>query len=89
MTLCLVLEDGADPREGPKLHRRMVSRPAFAWLAPPPMTERLTVVDVLPARDIADHERRVRAWALDVWDAWAPHHGTVRRWLRESLSGPG
>ncbi len=63
MTLCVVLEDGADPREGPKLHRRMVRRPAFAWLDPPSMDGRLTVADVLPAENPSEHGRLVRAWA--------------------------
>lgn len=85
MTLCMVLEGGADPREGPKVHRRMVRRPAFEWLDPPSMDGRLTVVDVLPAADPAEHERLVRAWSRDVWAAWAPHHEIVRRWVRESL----
>ena len=40
MTLCLVLEDGADPREGPKLHKRFVESPSFHWLEPPQDGER-------------------------------------------------
>ncbi len=86
MTLCLVLEHGADPREGPKLHRRMVQRPPLQWLDPPPMGDRLKVVDVLPARSPAEHGRLVHAWARDVWEAWAAHHDTVRGWVRHSLS---
>ncbi|MBA3839846.1 MAG: hypothetical protein H0X55_06055 [Thermoleophilaceae bacterium] len=86
MTLCMVIEDGADPREGPKLHRRMVRRPAFEWLDPPPMDGRLTVAAILPAQSPSEHERLVRAWARDVWEAWTPHHETVRRWVRHSLA---
>ncbi|MFN2467164.1 MAG: DUF5946 family protein, partial [Gaiellaceae bacterium] len=86
MTLCMVVEEDADPREGPKLHRRMLGRAAFEWLDPPPTDDGLTVADVLPAQTRSEHERLVRAWAQDVWEAWAPHHQTVRRWVRHSLS---
>lgn len=84
MTLCMVLEQGADPTEGPKLHRRMAKRPGIEWLDPPAMAGRMTVVDVLPARSPQEHEQLVRAWAEDVWEAWAPHHDTVRRWVEQS-----
>jgi Family of unknown function (DUF5946) len=49
MTLCLVLEDGADPRNGPKLHRRMVKRPGLRWLAPPARRGQRTVRGLLSA----------------------------------------
>lgn len=85
MTLCLFLEQGADPTDGPKLHERMVGRPEFYWLEPPPKSGRMTVADVLEARDAEAHERFVRAWAQDVWEAWAPHHDVVREWVKRSL----
>ncbi len=56
MILCLILEDGADPREDPKLHRRMVRRPSFEWLDPPLTQGRMTVADVLPVRNPSEHE---------------------------------
>ena len=86
MTLCMVIEHGSDPHAGPKLHRRMVTRPTSEWLDPPPMDGGLTIVDVLPAQSPSEHERLVRAWADDVWEAWAPHHETVRGWIRLSLA---
>ena len=85
MTLALVIEDGADPRLGPDLHRRMVSRPSFEWLRPPDMSGVTTVLDVLEASDPAAHERAVLAWGADVWGAWAAHHETVRAWLKTEL----
>lgn len=86
MTLCMVLEDGADPRKVPELHGRMAARPAFDWLDPPSMDGRRTVADVLGATSPSEHERLVRAWATDAWRAWTPHHDTVRRWVRRSLA---
>jgi Family of unknown function (DUF5946) len=87
MTLCLVVEDGADPREGPKLHKRLVGRVPFHWLEPPRPNGRITVADVVRARTPAEHERAVEAWARDVWAAWEPHHPTIRRWIEQALPG--
>jgi hypothetical protein len=86
MTLCLVVEKGADPLDGPRLHQRMVARSAFHWLEPPRPNGSMTVADLLRAEDPADHGRLVAAWARDVWDAWAPHHSIVRRWIEQTLS---
>lgn len=85
ITLALVIEDGADPRLGPALHKRMVSRPRFQWLTPPDMSGRLTVLDVLEASGPTAHENVVYAWGADVWAAWASHHDTVRAWLDQSF----
>lgn len=86
MTLSLFCEQGADPREGPRLHKLMGKRPVFCWLEPPRLSDGMTVADVLAARNASEHERLVWAWARDVWDAWAPHHPVVRRWLEQTLA---
>ena len=57
---------------------------SWPWLTPPagyPMT----VADLLVARDGPEHIRLVRRWAETTWEAWAPHHDTVREWAREAL----
>lgn len=61
MTLCMMLEQGAAPGEGPKLHKRMVDRPAFTWLDPPDMAGRMTASDLLAADTPAEHEVEGRA----------------------------
>lgn len=81
MTLCLVLERGADPREGPRLHKQMVQRPVFRWLEPPRIRGLVTVLDVLATGDADSHIAAVNDWGRSVWEAWAPHHATVRAWL--------
>jgi hypothetical protein len=88
ITLCLVLEDGADPREGPTLHGRLAESSSFHWLEPPSSNGHITVVDVLRARTPTEHERMVEAWARDVWSAWSQHHATVRDWIERTLSNP-
>ena len=49
----------------------------------------MTVVDVLVARDGAEHVGLVTRWAETTWDAWAAHHETVRAWAAEALRGRG
>ena len=83
ITLGMIVENRFDPGQGPRLHRRIVERPSFDWLDPPPMEGRMTVLDVVSAQRPREHQRLVRAWAEDVWQAWAPHHQVVRGWIRE------
>lgn len=81
MTLCLVVENGADPADGPALHQRMMRRRLdFVWLAPPPRSGPLTVADVLTADGRDEYCRLVRRWGQQVWYSWAPHHATIRAW---------
>ena len=53
---------------------------AFTWLEPPAYLGDITVLDVVQARDLKEHERLVNLWARAVWQAWAVHHPTIRRW---------
>lgn len=86
MTLCLVVDDHVDPSEGPVLHQRIVARrPDFGRLTPPPQHGLMTVADVLDARDADEHCRLVRTWGQQIWQAWAPHHATVRAWNAHAL----
>lgn len=81
MTLCLFIEDGVDPTEGPRLHKDMADRPVFHHLPPPDLRGLPTAADILAATGPADYARLVWRWAERVWQAWAPHHATVRSWL--------
>jgi hypothetical protein len=85
MTLCLVLEQGADPADGPLLHRRLVTRPEWQWLEPPQRNGTITVADVLVATSNDEHRRLVDEWAAGVWAAWRVHHELVRSWVAASL----
>jgi Family of unknown function (DUF5946) len=53
----------------------------FHHLPPPDLRGLPAAADVLAAKDAAEHERLVRWWAARVWQAWEPHHATVRKWL--------
>lgn len=56
---------------------------SFVWLDPPASPGEVTVLDVLKAQDPDEHAWIVRHWAESVWEAWTPHHETIRRWASE------
>lgn len=58
---------------------------AFRWLDPPRSLGTICVDSVSAASDAADRERRVRAWARSVWEAWADHHDHVARMVTSVL----
>jgi hypothetical protein len=81
ISLFCVLERGLDSERAIEAMRRALRySEEFEWLEPPPSPGALTVVDVAKARDFGEHEDLVRRWAESVWDAWSPHHETVKRW---------
>lgn len=59
---------------------RCAERDRFVWLEPPPSLGEMTVVNVRKARNLAEHAELVEQWAKVVWEAWSPHHNTVRHW---------
>ncbi len=83
VTLCALRERGWPPERAVDLRRRVVDHPPEPWplLEVPWPVGRVTVADVLAAPDAAGRDRQVRAWADDVWAAYAPHHDRVRGWL--------
>jgi hypothetical protein len=85
-TLSLVLELGHDPAAGPAVHRQLVRRREYPWLEPPQPLGTLTVAHVQAAAGGDEHVQRVREWARDVWEAWRPHHATIRSWVDNSDS---
>lgn len=56
------------------------AKDSFTWLNPPKSLGAVTVLNVLDTENPVEHAERVREWAKSVWDAWSPHHDTVRRW---------
>lgn len=85
ISLCCVLERNYDTPRSTYLMRKAAERykGAFTWLEPPPSRGAITVLDVLGASDIRDHQQRVKDWAESVWDAWSAHHATIRDWIIE------
>jgi hypothetical protein len=81
VTLCMVIEHGADPRRGTALHRRLVAQWSFPWLLPPAERGALTVADLLDTSGAPEYQLTARAWAESVWEAWEVHHDVVREWI--------
>jgi hypothetical protein len=81
VSLHLVLERGLDSKKATRALGRVVDRSAaFVWLEPPTSPGWLTVLGVSDARDLEEHQQRVRLWAESAWEGWSAHHDTVRRW---------
>ena len=62
ISLCLVLEKTYPAARVTYMMGQASKRfkPQFTWLEPPASRGEITVLDVAPAVDLADHERRVR-----------------------------
>ena len=52
----------------------------YHWLEPPANLGDVTVANVLKAGSVEAHIAAVRRWAKAAWQAWTPHHATVREW---------
>lgn len=93
VALCLVLDlDLARPPlevvRGRTSQLLLVDGQGWPFLAPPDLSGRLTVSDLVPVAGATAATPGTERWAADVWDAWGEHHGTVRAWaerLREAV----
>jgi CTP:molybdopterin cytidylyltransferase MocA len=83
--LCHWLEHGLSATQLTPITRRLASDTRdWPWLQPPAWYD-MTLLDILPAADVAAHERLIRLWAESAWEAWSAHHPTVRSWAREAV----
>lgn len=80
ISLHLVLERSIDPRRATALLGVFADEDRFEWLSPPVAPHRLNVLHPLAATSAAAHADAVHEWAHAAWEAWSPHHGTVRAW---------
>jgi hypothetical protein len=61
----------------------------FVWLDPPPSRGAITVADVVATQTPAAHAAALHAWAQSAWQAWAPHHATIRAWAARAVPRSG
>jgi hypothetical protein len=81
IAMYLALEHEVAPKRIPaEIGRMVVDLTLFHWLEPPSPEGQRTVVDVAGARNLREHQARVKWWARSVWEAWSDHHETIRRW---------
>jgi hypothetical protein len=87
VSICAVLERDFPPEHAIDLLQRAVAFPQlWHWLHPRTPIGSITVADVLAAPHPADRALIARGWVEDVWDAYEPHHPTVRGWLDHVLA---
>jgi hypothetical protein len=90
ISLCAAFErDWPPDRAAQLISRSIPAAPRGGWprLAPEPPVGTVTVFDVLMS-DSTDQAEPVRAWAEDLWAAYADRHALVRRWL-DAVLGTG
>ena len=85
VSLYFVLVEGFNGRQATeKLSELLAKEPAFEWLEPPSPNGHMTVADILAAKNLEEHEMKVRAWAEDVWNCWyAKHKQAIDRIIRD------
>lgn len=81
ISLYMVLEQDWPPQRVTAALQQVAQRKTqFRWMDPPASLGSVTVADVAAAATFEAHEAAVRRWCAAVWEAWAPHHPTVRGW---------
>lgn len=85
--LCLFLEHGLTPENAndAMLEAGKIKH-SFTWLEPPESLGSITAADVAKANTLDEHKAVVKAWAQNVWEAWAIHHDTIRAWISATPS---
>ena len=85
--LYLTLDLGMRPMQVPRLLQELASQVRTWPHFPPPADQGpLTVIDVALAGSAEGHMHQSRAWARQVWDAWAIYHYQVAAFANEYLS---
>ncbi len=85
--LYVILERGFELHKASRVTSEAAAyRNRYSWLEPPNLAGYLTILDVAAAESFSRHEDRVWEWARSVWDAWMPHHHTVKSWANLVLS---
>ncbi len=57
----------------------------FIWLDPPRSSWPLTILDLAAASEQGVLIDLIKRWAQTTWDAWRPHHQTIRHWATRSF----
>jgi len=86
VSLCLILEHGADAATGsPCLQRLLDGAPQLERPAVPAFRGALTIADVRDADNPDAYAQAVRSWAEAVWRAYAALHPFAHDWAERTL----
>jgi len=86
VALHLVLERELDEGAVRKAMAGLADGREFGWLEPPELRTRTGVEAAIAAAGTDRYGETVRAWALEVWQAWSPHHPAIRREAQAALT---
>ena len=85
--ICAVLERGGAPSRSPDVLRAVLAgRTDYPTLSRADGPGDLTILHVIGATDIADHDGKAREWATSVWDSYRDHHPPIRAALDAAKS---
>jgi len=87
MGLCCGVEHQGRPAVYDVIHRSLNGRSTLERPVAPAQRGTITLVAIASAVDPDEHARQVRAWALDVWAAYAAQHPLARTLLDAALGG--
>lgn len=85
ISLCLVLAKGYTGEKATKAIQFLAkTRQEFQWLIPPEKSAEITVVDVVKAKSLEEHNDLVKRWASSVWNSWEEHHPTIENLIERN-----
>ena len=80
LSLHFLIDRGMTGKEATAAFSRVLrNADSLTWLTPPVPNGTLTVLDVVIAPTLDEHTKLVESWANNVWEAWSPHHATIRK----------
>ena len=89
MALCAAFDFDIDydfiPRVMNHRLREYKEKNVFQWLTPPSSLGKMTVLDVVGAKNSTEHSELVLVWAKDVWHTWERHHEEIKLLVKEVL----
>lgn len=84
--LHLVLERDVEPDRVVSALQRMADGRTFEWFEPPSLETKAGVDEAIAAAGPDAYGVIVRAWALEVWQAWEGYHNLVRAEAEAALT---
>ena len=79
VSLCAVVERQASPLRSPDVLRAVLARHStYPVLRRDRGPGDLTVLSAAGSASVEEHDARVHAWAVSVWESWRDHHPTIR-----------
>jgi hypothetical protein len=83
--LCCGLEHAGDAGVYAAIQKWLNGAVALDKPAAPEARGQMTVADLQAANDADEHTKLVRAWAENVWAAYAAQHELARGWIQAAL----